>query len=80
MYVHPVKPISTQTKEHTMNKFEEIRHMELSVQRSKNVLGFSADRAQSAKGIKADQAKLFAALDALTPDELKAYGEYRKAN
>lgn len=41
---------------------------------------YSWDRDRGMKCLKVNKARLYEAVGRLTPDELRAYGEYRKAN
>lgn len=63
-------------------KFEQILDVEQLVQGEKASVAFGIDmntRARAQKNLKTAQTRLYALIDELTLEELKAYGEYRKA-
>jgi hypothetical protein len=64
-------------------KFAKIFDMERSTQQLHSVRGFTSgsahQREQSARGLAADKRRLFEAIDALSPEEMRLYGEYRAA-
>ncbi len=54
--------------------------LEFTVWQGRQCLPLAVNRAEAVKGLRADQRRLHAALDALTLEETKAYGDYRRAN
>lgn len=58
-------------------KFDEIMALEFTAAQSKRCVPVSDNPARALRSAKADQARLFDALDALTLEEQRAYGEYR---
>lgn len=62
-------------------KFERLLDLEQAVRAGKAAQYFAptGERARVEIGLTADQRKLYDALNALTPDERRAYGEYRAA-
>lgn len=57
-------------------KFEKLLHLDMAVRISWTQITYGQDKYVS---LNADKARFFAALDALTPDEVVAFREYRAA-
>jgi hypothetical protein len=54
--------------------------LEFVVWQGRNCLPLAMDKKQAAIGLEADQKRLYAALDTLSDDELRAFAAYRKIN
>jgi len=64
----------------TDSKFAKVLQAEFVVWQGKGCLPLAANPAMARKGLAADKARLAKLVDALSLDELREFGEYRKAN
>lgn len=61
-------------------RFERILELEFTVKQGTALLPLQVNRATAERGLKADKVRLAEAIDALSLDELKAFGDYRRVN